>query len=97
MTIRIGLALSGGGAKGIAHIGVLKVLEETHIPVHMLAGTSWAELWLQYTPLAVRRVRSSSLPVHCACSTPPSATAPVWVSWAEIRWPVFCGRLWGAI
>lgn len=37
---RIGLALSGGGAKGIAHIGVLKVLEEVHIPVHALAGTS---------------------------------------------------------
>lgn len=40
MTIRIGIALSGGGAKGIAHIGVLKVLEEAQIPVHMLAGTS---------------------------------------------------------
>lgn len=30
MTVQIGLALSGGGAKGIAHIGVLKVLEEAH-------------------------------------------------------------------
>jgi len=37
---RIGLALSGGGAKGIAHVGVLKVLEEAEIPVHLLAGTS---------------------------------------------------------
>jgi NTE family protein len=40
MTAQIGLALSGGGAKGLAHIGVLKVLEEAQIPVHMLAGTS---------------------------------------------------------
>ncbi|MBN1810599.1 MAG: patatin-like phospholipase family protein [Anaerolineae bacterium] len=40
MTVKIGLALSGGGAKGLAHIGVLKVLEEAQIPVHMLAGTS---------------------------------------------------------
>jgi len=40
MSTKIGLALSGGGAKGIAHIGVLKVLEEAHVPVHMLAGTS---------------------------------------------------------
>lgn len=40
MTVRIGLALSGGGAKGLAHIGVLKVLEEAQIPVHLLAGTS---------------------------------------------------------
>jgi NTE family protein len=37
---KIGLALSGGGAKGIAHIGVLQVLEEAQVPVHMLAGTS---------------------------------------------------------
>lgn len=40
MTVQIGLALSGGGARGIAHVGVLKVLEETEIPVHMLVGTS---------------------------------------------------------
>lgn len=36
----IGLALGGGGAKGIAHIGVLKVLEANGIPVDMVAGTS---------------------------------------------------------
>jgi NTE family protein len=40
MNTRIGLALSGGGAKGFAHIGVLKVLEEAKIPVHLMAGTS---------------------------------------------------------
>jgi NTE family protein len=38
--IKLGLALSGGGAKGFAHIGVLKVLEEEGIPVHMISGTS---------------------------------------------------------
>jgi NTE family protein len=38
--VRVGLALSGGGAKGIAHVGVLKVLEEARVPVHMLAGSS---------------------------------------------------------
>ncbi|MCP4572900.1 MAG: hypothetical protein GY838_11155 [bacterium] len=37
---RVGLALSGGGAKGFAHIGVLQVLEEHHIPVDCIAGTS---------------------------------------------------------
>jgi NTE family protein len=37
---KIGLVLSGGAAKGIAHIGVLKVLEEAEIPVDYIAGTS---------------------------------------------------------
>jgi len=37
---RIGLVLSGGGARGLAHIGVLKVLEREHIPVDVIAGTS---------------------------------------------------------
>lgn len=37
---RIGLALSGGGARGCAHVGVLKVLEELRIPVDYIAGTS---------------------------------------------------------
>lgn len=37
---RIGLALGGGGARGLAHIGVLKVLEEEGISVHRIAGTS---------------------------------------------------------
>ena len=38
--IRVGLVLGGGGARGIAHIGVLKVLERERIPVHAIAGTS---------------------------------------------------------
>lgn len=37
---RIGLVLSGGGARGAAHIGVLKVLEELHVPIDAIAGTS---------------------------------------------------------
>ncbi len=37
---KIGLALSGGGAKGFAHIGVLKVLEEQKIPIDYISGTS---------------------------------------------------------
>jgi len=36
----IGLVLSGGGARGLAHVGVLKVLEREHIPVDVIAGTS---------------------------------------------------------
>ncbi len=37
---RVGLVLSGGGAKGVAHIGVIKVLEEAGIPIDYIAGTS---------------------------------------------------------
>ena len=35
---KVGLVLSGGGAKGVAHIGVLKVLEEAGIPIDYIAG-----------------------------------------------------------
>ncbi len=37
---KIGLVLSGGGAKGSAHIGVLKLLEQNNIPVDYIVGTS---------------------------------------------------------
>jgi len=37
---RIGLVLSGGGARGLAHVGVLKVLERERVPVDVIAGTS---------------------------------------------------------
>jgi NTE family protein len=41
---RIGLVLGGGGAKGAAHIGVLRVLEELRIPIDCVAGTSMGAL-----------------------------------------------------
>jgi len=37
---RIGLVLSGGGARGLAHVGVLKVLERERVPIDFIAGTS---------------------------------------------------------
>ena len=36
----VGLVLSGGGAKGLAHIGVIRALEENNIPIDYIAGTS---------------------------------------------------------
>jgi NTE family protein len=41
---RIGLALGGGGAKGAAHIGVIKVLEEMRIPIDCISGTSMGSI-----------------------------------------------------
>ncbi|MDQ4123846.1 MAG: patatin-like phospholipase family protein [Acidobacteriota bacterium] len=38
--MKIGLALSGGAARGMAHVGVLKVLLEHKVPIHSVAGTS---------------------------------------------------------
>ncbi|WP_245638568.1 patatin-like phospholipase family protein [Hydrogenophaga palleronii] len=37
---RVGLVLSGGGARGFAHVGVLKALEAAHVPVDVIVGTS---------------------------------------------------------
>ena len=37
---RVGLVMSGGGAKGLAHIGVIKALEEENIPIDYVTGTS---------------------------------------------------------
>ena len=41
---RIGLALGGGSARGIAHIGVLEWFEEHHIPIDYIVGTSMGGL-----------------------------------------------------
>ncbi|MCX7552709.1 patatin-like phospholipase family protein [Marinicella sp. S1101] len=41
---KIGLALSGGGARGMAHVGVLKALEEKNIPIDYIAGTSMGSI-----------------------------------------------------
>ena len=42
--IKLGLALGGGGARGLAHIGVLKVLESNNIPIDRIVGTSMGAL-----------------------------------------------------
>jgi NTE family protein len=41
---KIGLVLSGGGARGAAHVGVLRVLEELHIPIYCIVGTSMGSI-----------------------------------------------------
>lgn len=57
--------LSGGGAKGIAHIGVLKYLEENKIPVHYIVGTSMGGLVggyysSGYSPVQMEEIVSST-------------------------------------
>ena len=41
---KIGLALGGGGARGTAHIGVIRALEQMHIPIDYVAGTSMGSI-----------------------------------------------------
>jgi NTE family protein len=56
---RVGLVLSGGGARGAAHIGVLEVLHDLRVPVDCVAGTSMGALvagaYAAGVPLAVMR------------------------------------------
>ena len=57
---RIGLVLSGGGARGMAHIGVLKVLEDMHVPIDAVAGTSMGAVigGLYASGLSAREIES---------------------------------------
>ncbi|MDH2887422.1 patatin-like phospholipase family protein [Bacillus cytotoxicus] len=41
---KIGLALGSGGAKGFAHVGIIKILRESNIPIDMIAGSSMGAL-----------------------------------------------------
>lgn len=55
---KVGVVLGGGGAKGVAHIGVLKVLEEAGIPIDYIAGTSMGAIVgglyaIGYTPAEI--------------------------------------------
>ncbi len=57
----VGLTLSGGGAAGLAHIGVLKVFEEAGIPVDLVTGTSMGAVVgalysIGYTPQQIEKV-----------------------------------------
>ncbi len=58
---KIGLALSGGGARGIAHVGVLEALEELNVPIDYIAGTSMGSIvgGLYASGLSIQELRRS--------------------------------------
>ncbi len=84
---QLGLALSGGAARGYAHIGVLKVLEEAGVPISHVAGTSvgavigalfcggygWAEIWELGQHIKWRSVVEPVLPRMGLVRTEPMA------------------------
>lgn len=62
---KVGLVFSGGGAKGLAHIGTLKALEENHIPINYITGTSMggivgAMYASGYTPAEIEKIALSN-------------------------------------
>lgn len=79
---RVGLVLSGGGARGAAHIGVLKVLEEMRVPVDFIAGTSMGSIvggsyasgnTVEQMLKDISAIRSADL----ATDTPPRQDVPI--------------------
>lgn len=59
--VKIGLTLSGGGAKGLAHIGVLRILEENNIKIDYITGTSMGAIVaafysVGYTPDEIEKI-----------------------------------------
>ena len=57
---KVGIVLSGGGAKGVAHIGVIKALEELNIPIDYIAGTSIGAIIGGFYRLHIRTIRNNS-------------------------------------
>ena len=62
---KVGLVFSGGGAKGLAHIGTLKALEENNIPIDYITGTSMGAIVgamyaAGYTPAKIEKIALSS-------------------------------------
>jgi NTE family protein len=61
---KVGLVLSGGGASGLAHVGVLKALEENNIPIDYICGTSSGAMVgslyaIGYTPTQIEKLVTS--------------------------------------
>ncbi|WP_295454058.1 patatin-like phospholipase family protein [uncultured Thiodictyon sp.] len=79
---RIGLVLSGGGARGAAHVGVLKVLEELRIPISVVVGTSMGALVggafaSGVSPAQMEQHLSSADWNHLFVDDPPRADWPI--------------------
>nr|MDE6295007.1 patatin-like phospholipase family protein [Muribaculaceae bacterium] len=71
---KIGLVLSGGGAKGIAHIGVIKALEDNNIPIDCVTGTSMGAVVgslyaCGYTPEKMMELVTSKVFLNCSTGT----------------------------
>lgn len=71
---KVGLVLSGGGAKGIAHVGVIKALEDNDIPIDCVTGTSMGSIVgslyaCGYSPAQMMQLFKSKVFLNCATGT----------------------------
>lgn len=87
----IGLVLGGGGARGAAHIGVLKVLEREHIPVCVIAGTSMGAIVgslyaVGYTPDELQKILGGLNWKDLLHDDPPRPELPMWRKDADFRY-----------
>ena len=96
---RVGLVLSGGGARGLAHIGVIKALEENGIPIDYVTGTSMGAIIggmyaAGYSPEMMERIVTSEEFVNWANGSLPEKYIyyfkkhnldPSWVT-VKFRW-----------
>ena len=90
--LRIGLALGGGFARGIAHAGVLKVFEQNHIPLHAIAGVSaGAIVAAAYASGAIARGNRAARAAPCALQMLRAGVSAGWASWAASAWKSSCG------
>ena len=66
---KVGLVLSGGGAKGLTHIGIIRALEENNIPIDYVAGTSMGAIVgslyaMGYSPDDMERIILKRIRLH---------------------------------
>lgn len=75
---RVGLALGGGGARGIAHVAVIKELERRHVPIDCIAGTSMGALvgGLYASGMPIDEIETLVLTLDWAATFDDSLTRP---------------------
>jgi len=83
----IALALGGGFARGFAHLGVLQVLEQNHIPISHIAGTSVGSILGAAMPVALLLTALLRLAARCASGTLPAGVslASAWQAITGLR------------
>lgn len=85
---RVCPALSGGGARGLAHVGVLKVLEELRVPIDCIAGTSMGARigGLYAAGHSPEEIEAQLAAIAAAASSLRAAAspAPSWISCCEL-------------